>query len=616
MEKFLKLLSITAVLATLSTLGILSSCNNEDIDEGVPSLEISTETLEIAKEGGNATFVVNTNREWTTEVTYATGANWIALSPATGNKGETTVTVTCLPNTGDTRTATIKVQTSTIYEYIQVQQAAGITKNYVTVTALRAMGETTITSDIYMKASMISDQVGGNSTSLKNIVVSDGTAGIAVRLVNDAATIAVGAELEFSLNGAVLSRYNGLLQLNNFNNSKMTSTGRTVTINPTTITAQQLRTGNYESMLVSVSNVQVVAADLSKTAASADAHTSINMESSTGENFVMFSSKYSDYTGVAVPQGSGSLLGIASVNNGVYQVTPRTRNDFAGLTGTRFASAAQLTYGTASLAGALTKDAATTATITLPYSNATVNSTYSLSVAVTGAGAAGLTTPVTASGTFSAATGNIVFNLAGTPTTTGAVVFTITGTGITTPIVVNGTVVDAANAQTLASWTFSAVPTLPMASTSASTDASTNATFNIQGFTTAPTFGFTSSTATIYANNWGQNQAWLFTMTPKAAITSGKVVSISYYGYGSSTSPKNFVAEFSSDNTTWHQMGDAIVYTSAMPSSPFVRTYTLTSAANSTVYFRIKCNSTTSIGDGTIASGGNSRLANVIITVQ
>lgn len=526
MEKLIKLLGFTVIL---STLGIISSCSKEDVDDGTPSLEISTETLNVAKEGGNSTFVVNTNRDWTTTVTYSTGADWVALSPSTGKKGETTVTVTCLPNTGNDRTATIKVATSTIYEYVQVIQAAGITKTYVTCAQLRSMGEGTVASEVYMKASMISDQVGGNSTSLKNIVVSDGGAGIAVRLVDNASTYAVGAELEFNLKGATLAKYNGLLQLNNFDNTKMTATGQTVAINPSVITAAQLLSGNYESMYVSVTNVQVVEADLAKNIAASDAHTTINMESSTGENFSMFSAKYSEFVGVAVPQGSGSLKGIASVNNGAIQVTPRNRTDFAGLTGTRFASAAKLTYGTASLAGALTKDAATTATITIPYTNAKVNDPYSLSVAVSGAGAAGLTTPVAATGTFTAAAGNIVFNLSGTPTTAGAVVFTITGTGITTPIVVNGTVVDAANALTLGSWTFSAVPTMPMASTSASTDASTGAALEMNGFTTAPTFGFTSSSATIYANNWGPNQSWLFSMTPKAAIASGKVVSISFY---------------------------------------------------------------------------------------
>ncbi len=613
MEKLIKLLGFTVIL---STLGIISSCSKEDVDEGTPSLTISTETLSVAKEGGNSTFVVTTNRDWTTSVTYSTGADWVALTPSTGKKGETTVTVTCLPNTGNDRTATIKVATSTIYEYVQVIQAAGITKTYVTCAQLRSMGEGTVASDVYMKASMISDQIGGNSTSLKNIVVSDGGAGIAVRLVDNASTYAVGAELEFSLKGATLAKYNGLLQLNNFDNTKMNATGQTVAINPSVITAAQLLSGNYESMYVSVTNVQVVEADLTKNIAASDAHTTINMESSTGENFAMFSAKYSEFVGVAVPQGSGSLKGIASVNNGAIQVTPRNRTDFAGLTGTRFASSAKLTYGTASLAGALNKDAATTATITLPYTNAKVNDAYSLSIAVSGAGAAGLTTPVAATGTFTAAAGNITFTLSGTPTTAGAVVFTITGTGITTPIVVNGTVVDAANALTLASWNFTAAPTFPLTSTSSTTDASTNATLTLNGFATMPTISFTGSSSTIYCNSWGVGQSWYMTMTPKANMTVGKVVSVSFKGYSTNTGPRDFVVEYSKDNTTWHAMGDVVTYGTSLPESAYVRSYTLTEASNGAVYFRIKNSTTVSANGGTVASTGNSRLANVIITVQ
>jgi len=613
MEKSLKLLGFTLIL---SSLGIISSCNKEDVDGGTPLIEISTETLAVAKEGGTSTFVVTSNRDWTTQVTYASGADWIALSPSTGKNGETTVTVTCLPNTGNDRAATIKVATSTVYEYVQVQQAAGIAKTYVTVAALRAMGETTIATDIYMKASMISDQTGGNATSLKNIVVSDGGAGIALRLTADASTYAVGTELEFSLNGATLAKYNGLLQLNNFDNTKMTATGQTVPVNATSITAEQLLTGNYESMYVSVSNVQVVAGDLAKTVASADAHTSITMESSTGLNFTMFSSKYSEFAGVAVPQGSGILKGIASVNNGVYQVTPRTRTDFAGLTGTRFTSAAQFAYGTPGLAGSMNKGTATTATITLPYSNATIGGAYSLSVAVSGAAAAGFTTPVTATGTYSAASGNIVINLAGTPTAAGAVVFTISGTGITTPLVVNGTVVDAANALTLASWTFTAAPTFPLTSTSSTTDASTSASLTLNGFATMPTINFTSSSSTIYCNTWGVGQSWYMTMTPNANMTVGKVVSVSFKGYSTNTGPRDFVVEYSKDNTTWHAMGDVVTYGTAMPEAPFVRSYTLTEASSGVVYFRIKNSTTVSANGGTVASTGNSRLANVIITVQ
>ena len=77
-------------------------------------------------------------------------------------------------------------------------------KTYTTVANLRAKGaNATISEQVYMKATVISNNEGGNSTSLKNIVVSDGEAGITVRFKSNANTEwKVGTELEFDLMGA------------------------------------------------------------------------------------------------------------------------------------------------------------------------------------------------------------------------------------------------------------------------------------------------------------------------------------------------------------------------------------------------------------------------------
>jgi hypothetical protein len=67
-----------------------------------------------------------------------------------------------------------KTATQTYYgSEMNFTTTAGVQKTYITVSELRAKGETTITEDLFMKAVMISDQTGANSTSLKNIVVSD-----------------------------------------------------------------------------------------------------------------------------------------------------------------------------------------------------------------------------------------------------------------------------------------------------------------------------------------------------------------------------------------------------------------------------------------------------------
>jgi hypothetical protein len=613
MKKFLyNRLGIIVFVAVLLS---LTNCGKDDPIDDTPILKVSQETISVSKEGGTSTLVVETNSGWS--VTIPAEASWIAAIPLSSTKKNDAITFTILPNAGQAREANVTISTSTLSKTIKVQQD-GIVKNFITVAQLRAKGETTISEDLYLKASLISDQAGGNSTSQKNLFVSDSVAGICVRLVADASAMAVGTELEFKLQGAVLSKYNGLLQLNNFANADMTATGKTVVIPAKTITVAQLKSGVYESMYVAINNVQVVNADLSKTMVVGTSHTSINMETSTNENFVMFNASYSEFKALPVPQGSGTLKGIASINNSIFQVIPQNRNDFAGLTGTRFGSAPQLTYGTPALSGSYKKGVALSAenVITLPYNLATTGQAYSLSVAVSGEGAAGFTTPVVANGSFASASGNIVIPLAGTPSTSGNITLTITGTGITTPIVLTGAVTDPAITKTMATWTFDVAPAgFPIASSTISTDESTNGSLTLSGFTAPlPTIGYTSSSKTIYVNTWEQGKSWLFSFTPKATIASGRTLSLTYKGYGSSTAPKDMVVEYSKDGANWVQMGAAIEYTATNAS--YTRAIDLTESLSGPVQIRIKVNTAVSISGSTIAAGGNSRLGDVVISVN
>jgi len=608
-KMMLKLFSFALVIAlSFAT----TSCNKEDVNNETPFVNLGSETIPVVKEGGTATLTVESNRAWSVEI--PTDATWIAANPASGtNNG--TITFTLLPNSGLERQADVKVKTATAYEYVRIIQAGAAVKTYVTVSELRAMGETTITSDVYLKASLINDQEGGNNTSLKNIYIQDQNAGMCVRLTANAETMAVGTELEFKLQGAVLSKYNGLLQLNNFANANMTKTGATVVMPAKSITAAQLLTGNYESMYVSVANVQVVNADLGKTMVVGTSHTSIGMEAGTGEKFVMFNASYSEFKALNVPQGSGTIKGIATINNTTIQLMPQVRADFSALTGARFGNAPELTYGTATLAGTMNKDVAFTNAnkITLPFTEATTGAAYNISVAVSGAAAAGITTPATATGNFAAASGNITIELAGTPTVAGAVIFTITGTGITTPIVVNGTVTDPASSTSLATWVFAEKPAaFPIAASTAG--GSTGASLTLTGFTTLPTLNHTASSKTIYVNTWAENKAWEFSLTPSASIASGKTLTVEFKGYSTSTGPRDVVVEYSKNGTTWVQMGDAIVYTSSI--ATFTRTAVLSESVSAAFKVRIRVSSPTATNGSPIADGGNSRLADVTISVN
>ncbi|MDD5733276.1 MAG: DNA/RNA non-specific endonuclease, partial [Bacteroidales bacterium] len=219
---------------------------------------------------------------------------------------------------------------------------------YRTVYQLRALYkgvDVKVTEKIVVKATVISNYLksdnGGlnNYTSLKAMVVSDGSAGIQLYCAEDNTTFRQGDKVEIQLKDQTLSVYsNGPLQVNGIPLANITKTG-TETLVAKEISAADLLTGNYESMYVAIPSVQVADEDLNKTFVVGSAHTSIVMVAKTKETFDVFSSRYSSFKDVTVPPGSGVIKGIAGVYNRRYQISFATATDWEGLTGERFYTA-------------------------------------------------------------------------------------------------------------------------------------------------------------------------------------------------------------------------------------------------------------------------------------
>jgi hypothetical protein len=302
---------------------------------------------------------------------------------------------------------------------------------YSTISELRSIytgSNVTITDDIKIKAVVIQNLSGGNSTSLKNIVVQDETAGIAIRFVNDNSDFDFGDEVEIRLKDQQLSAYNGLLQINNLPNANVTKIG-TKSVVAKEITAAELLTGNYESQYVAVSNVQVVEADLGKTFATETAHGSINLEAESGETFVMFTSRYATFKGETVPQGSGTLKGIASVNNDVYQILPTSTADYAGMTGARFGVTNTLTVSPETIQfEAILGD---TKDITITASGAWTATTEGTGFTVSPLSGTGNATVTVTASAASGASGKVIFTLNGTAVTKEVTVSQKTSGGTT-----------------------------------------------------------------------------------------------------------------------------------------------------------------------------------------
>jgi hypothetical protein len=308
------------------------------IKDGSGAEVVNNQSINVAKEGGAIELNIESNRAWTVTSSDA----WVTASEAAGKAGTKNVTFTAAVNDGESRIATVTVATTTdnVIKTFKIAQAGEVPQGSITLADIRAAGETSaIAEDGTLIVTVISDasNAGGNATSLQNIVVQDETAGIAIRLAAKPTDnqFAFGDVLSIQVKGLEVAKYQDLLQLNNVPLAAITETGTNV-VSHKSITAAQLLSGDYESQLVAVADVQFVSSVIGKPIGTDAAHATLNMEAKSGEMLAAFVAKYSTFIGITVPEGSGAMKGIASINKGIMQILPQTAADFDGLTGERF----------------------------------------------------------------------------------------------------------------------------------------------------------------------------------------------------------------------------------------------------------------------------------------
>lgn len=333
----LSLLSLFIIAVTL-----FSCENDETLQEAI---SLSEAEISFAPGASSATVEVTSNTEWTASV-FDAGENhdWITVSPASGSF-DGTITISVAENGTEPRSAVVRVFSKHKVASVEIaQDAADAPDQDSPIADLRAryQGEDiVIDEDLVIEAVIISDYRNaenggiGNSTSLKSIVVSDGISGIQLRCTEDNIEFAKNDKVSISLKGSTLSSHSGAIQINNLPLSAITKIGTEV-LEPVEITAAELVSGEYESMYVAVSDVQVAEADMGKNFGSASGHTSINFVAETGETFVIFTSSYATFIDTPVPTGSGVLKGIATRFNETIQISLTSMDDVAGLTGERF----------------------------------------------------------------------------------------------------------------------------------------------------------------------------------------------------------------------------------------------------------------------------------------
>ena len=333
------------IFAAVAAVLAFSACEQKQENLGTPSITISQSAMEFEVAGGNQTLILNATRDWKVKGVPA----WLAVSPEVGeaSAADQTVTVTALANEGGNRSADVTFSIGTFTKTLKVSQKGeggnvlppvedGVTPIAEVLASTAALPQGTTIQGV-----VISNMALNNLTSKKGMYVQDATGGLQFYLAANH-TFAYGTMVKIDLSGVSIGDYNGAVQVNGLSLDKIEQISTGNTIDPKTVTMDDFLANKYEGQYITLENVQVKDSDLAKTfvAGTGDnaSHTSINMEDANGNTFVVFSSKYASYGEQTVPQGSGKISGISSINNGKMQIIFAQESDFAGLTGARFSA--------------------------------------------------------------------------------------------------------------------------------------------------------------------------------------------------------------------------------------------------------------------------------------
>ena len=326
--------AVTAVMA-------FAACQPAQENLGTPSITISESAMEFDVAGGEQQLTLNATRDW--KVTGVPA--WLAVSPEKGeaSASDQTVVITALANEGGNRSVDLKFTIGTFSKVLKVTQKGeggnvlppaedGVTP---IADVLKLAEGATIESGTIIQGVVISNMELNNLTSKKGMYVQDATGGLQFYLAANH-TFAYGTMVKIDISGVKMAAYNGAKQISGLALDKITTVSTGNTVDAKVVTMADFLANKYEGQYVALEGVQVKAADLSKTWVVSDSHTSIGIEDANGNSFVVFSSKYASYKAQTVAQGSGTIKGISSINNGNMQIIFTQESDFAGLTGARF----------------------------------------------------------------------------------------------------------------------------------------------------------------------------------------------------------------------------------------------------------------------------------------
>jgi len=179
---------------------------------------------------------------------------------------------------------------------------------------------------------VVTDLVGGNSSSLQNltIVSTDNSAGITIRLA-EKNLYNMGDKIEIALEGMELNQYGMALQLNNLPTVKTRRVATGVVVTPKVTTIANVRTNyaSFESTLVTITGT--ITSGGGGTWYSGTTSGQNNKITSGSDELILYVTKYALFKADVIPTGEKSVTGIvgqfSTATSVVYQLIVRNMND-------------------------------------------------------------------------------------------------------------------------------------------------------------------------------------------------------------------------------------------------------------------------------------------------
>ncbi len=182
--------------------------------------------------------------------------------------------------------------------------------------------DTVFTTDNSVYATVTMDDRSGNI--YRNAYIQDGTGAINLHL-NEPGGLSIGDSIRVYLKNCILSEYSGLLQIDNVHNdSNIIIIANRQYIEPETVTIPEILTGNYESHLIKLNDVQFAEYELGKTYAKTDESTNRILEDCDFNTLIVRTSSYANFAEDLLPEGKGSLIACVGRYNDDWQLYIRT----------------------------------------------------------------------------------------------------------------------------------------------------------------------------------------------------------------------------------------------------------------------------------------------------